>query len=121
MVKHHTLAANNENSVFNSLIFTTVFAISFFAIIQSDPVTNCDLKHLITHITQPNYRLVEHRDLGVAAHVAAAHCDGFGQVVGAFPAEHFRHVSVLGSGTMTLPTCWRPFSPQYHIKKGCAP
>lgn len=40
---------------------------------------------------------MQHRDLSIAAHVAAGHSDRLGQVVGTFPSEHLRDVSVLGT------------------------
>ena len=50
------------------------------------------------HVRDADHRLMQHRDLGRLAHVGAGHRDRLGQVVGAFPAEHLRHVRVLGAG-----------------------
>jgi len=44
---------------------------------------------------------MEHRDLRVAAHIRACHCDRLGEVIGAFPTEHFGAVcDHVASGTM---------------------
>src|SRR2546421_5771552 len=50
------------------------------------------------HFAQRDHGLVQHRDLGGAAHVAAGHGDGFGQVVGALPTQTFGHVRVICAG-----------------------
>src|ERR1700749_3808578 len=43
--------------------------------------------HNSAHVTDSDDGLVQHRDLGGAAHVAARHRDGLGQIVGALPAH----------------------------------
>src|SRR5215212_10041339 len=53
---------------------------------------------ILTHVADGYHRLVEHGDLGGAAHVAAGHRDGLGQVVGALPAHGGGDVRVLGAG-----------------------
>src|SRR5205085_8191867 len=50
------------------------------------------------NIAKCDHWSMEHRDFGGAAHVAAGHGDGFGQVVGALPAQTLRHVRVLCTG-----------------------
>ena len=41
---------------------------------------------------------MKHRDFSVSMRVAARHGNCFGQIVGAFPAEHRRNVGVFGTG-----------------------
>jgi len=41
---------------------------------------------------------MKHCYFGISAHVTAAHGDGFGQVISAFPTEHFGDVRVFRSG-----------------------
>src|SRR2546421_12654381 len=53
---------------------------------------------ILTHIADGDNGLVEHRDLGGAAHVAAGHRNRLGQIVGAFPTHRGGDVRVLGSG-----------------------
>src|ERR1044072_322583 len=54
--------------------------------------------HKSTHVADGDNRLMQHRYLSGAAHVAACHRDGFGQIVGALPAHGGGDVRVLGSG-----------------------
>src|SRR5215210_9442457 len=53
---------------------------------------------ILAHVTDGYHGLVEHGDLCGAAHVAAGHGDGLGQVVGALPAHGGGDVRVLGAG-----------------------
>src|SRR5439155_26243647 len=52
---------------------------------------------LLFHVSDTDHRLVQHSDFGRVPHIGPRHCDGLGQIVRAFPAQHRGHVSILST------------------------
>ena len=82
-------------------------------------VTN--LRSLL-HVRHDDRRVVHHRDLGRRADGALAPSRSPRASESARSQPRiFGTCAFSAPTTITLPTCWRPFSPQYHMKNGCAP